>query len=1611
MVIEKIGEGSFGKVYKGRRKYTGQIVALKFINKKGKSRKELRSLRLEIDILRELNHPNIILMLDFFETKNEFCVVTEYAQGELFQILEDDKQLPEEEVQRIAKQLVQALHYLHSQRIIHRDMKPQNILIGARGTVKLCDFGFARTMSSNTIVLTSIKGTPLYMAPELVQEKPYDHTADLWSLGVILYELYVGQPPFYTNSIYTLINLIVKDPVKYPKEMSKEFRSFLKGLLNKTPSKRLSWPHLLDHPFIKLTEEDKSRYYTRPKDYGHGTDFDGAPRFRLEMFLENVSPAQPLSRKARLARADRAIGFKGARQDENAMQSPRVAEPLSEDEEEGFIDDSSPARRSRIINMGDALPTDERSRKLGWTEKSEGSKADNLRQSRSRYGDGDTTVDNEQNDISFEDDDEDGEIINETVGQESESYYDSKLNDTGATEKTTSDASEVYEDDFETGDSGLEELILEAAPAPRSKGRRNQPKAGDPGHQRRKRPVVVTSPSVGPWERWETAAAQEESKAAMLRFEPSVASRFVRDLEAGSKASIAIAKSPHEESAVTEFDRRAATLQAALRTVGKLVRLSVASPRAALPRAREGEDLLLKSGIPHLLLVMMESFLTIPNSSSVVTAAANTLTECVRAVGIYMRERLRARMRHVVFRGLDEDAGDDVAPLEEFSSIAKELIALISPMMEFGGRLGQGANFTVMRAQTLKSLGVFLTAAFNDTGHVAVAWPYISPIMQSLVRRGIAGVICKNCLAQGATAVGQENEFSVHLLSIMSHPTIDHSSYLARLKAGESSPCFTYPFPIATHGMAELDSAAFAAVYDYPARKVLSEHVSISRRIRSSVAKAVAGAGSWEENRALDRILDVALECMQEMRESSEPSEIHASANLLGSVLRLLLQLCRSSSTLAFYINSRLAKIGLEERLLALVKGQLVPSDDEALGEGETGALRGISLLLFREFICSLGHQIPSPTLRLYGGAADQALQHGTDVRTLGAAAGLLAECMSSKHVVREDVLWTVQLCSNTKSISSVRKLLCFPGFFGNGDGSSVGSAQSLEGSGFGIRAEGMLDGAMLLLHRGSGVCEGGSRNERLEEACAGFLDNWMNNKLWDPLCCQISNGGGGEMSPVGLACAVGAIIAALTKSREKSLSFLSSTTKGDGDAVSSLSVLIGLLGPEHLSRLYVWPRQGGGGGGSRSRLLVEGVDVGDWWCPGLSGVAGIVNYVLKVAHLIFVHPAPDDVLVAAQQTFFHCRLIPLTVASLDLMRAETLPYCAYALPLNVIARLVLGSMHFAKQFVNAGGIRAIKGCALLVPPSLSKLLQHVERWQQLDPRGQRSHTSPRPEVAGDHQKMNLTMLEKCPQDVVIDTLVVVSHLARSSSDHYNSIIEAGITRELRALLWQPVGVVRAKVCNLIGNLCKHSDKFYEILVEPLEPYQFDGDASDPWLARSCDRLHRGSNHTLLEHLIVHCQDPDSSTRKFSCFAVGNAAFHSPRLYMELRRSIPLLVDLLQSDEEHKTRANAAGALGNLVRNSDELCPALVEAGAPDALFAVAMLEGADNVQPRRIALFSLGNFCVYNLCRNAMSIAADSGQRSRFEVEMGRIRDETSDGVVKKYLDRIFVKLSNPGH
>lgn len=250
-LLNMIGEGSFGRVYKSRRRYTGRLAAIKLINKLGQNAEDIETLRREIDILTKVNHPNIMKMIDVFETDTNFCIVTELARGDLFQIIDDNQALPEEKLKTIAAQLVSAIYHLHKNHIIHRDLKPQNILISSNGSVKVCDFGFARALSQTTLMLTSIKGTPLYMAPELVQEHPYNESIDIWSLGIILYELYHGSPPFYTESIYKLIQMIINNPIKYPETMSDDFRSFLEIMLEKDPSVRASAIELMNHPFIK----------------------------------------------------------------------------------------------------------------------------------------------------------------------------------------------------------------------------------------------------------------------------------------------------------------------------------------------------------------------------------------------------------------------------------------------------------------------------------------------------------------------------------------------------------------------------------------------------------------------------------------------------------------------------------------------------------------------------------------------------------------------------------------------------------------------------------------------------------------------------------------------------------------------------------------------------------------------------------------------------------------------------------------------------------------------------------------------------------------------------------------------------------------------------------------------------------------------------------------------------------------------------------------------------------------------------------------------------------------------------------------------------------------
>ena len=127
----------------------------------------------------------------------------EYASTDLSEVLKKEYKLQDDKIRVYAKQILDAMMYLHKMRIMHRDLKPQNILL-EKGGIKLCDFGFAKEMSASTNFLRSIKGTPLYIAPEILLSKPYTHKVDVWSFGIILYELATGRTPFYASSIQQL---------------------------------------------------------------------------------------------------------------------------------------------------------------------------------------------------------------------------------------------------------------------------------------------------------------------------------------------------------------------------------------------------------------------------------------------------------------------------------------------------------------------------------------------------------------------------------------------------------------------------------------------------------------------------------------------------------------------------------------------------------------------------------------------------------------------------------------------------------------------------------------------------------------------------------------------------------------------------------------------------------------------------------------------------------------------------------------------------------------------------------------------------------------------------------------------------------------------------------------------------------------------------------------------------------------------------------------------------------------------------------------------------------------------------------------------------------------
>ncbi|NWQ86183.1 ULK3 kinase, partial [Burhinus bistriatus] len=258
ILTERLGAGTYATVYKAYRKSdTREVVAIKCVSKRSLNRASVENLLTEIEILKTIRHPHIVELKDFQWDSDHIYLIMEFcAGGDLSRFIRMRRILPEKVARIFLQQLACALKFLHDHNISHLDLKPQNILLSTpeNPQLKLADFGFAQHMSpwDEKHVL---RGSPLYMAPEMVCRQQYDARVDLWSVGVILYEALFGRPPFASRSFTELEEKIRSDrAVELPSRplLSPECRDLLGQLLERDPLKRISFERFFAHPFVDM---------------------------------------------------------------------------------------------------------------------------------------------------------------------------------------------------------------------------------------------------------------------------------------------------------------------------------------------------------------------------------------------------------------------------------------------------------------------------------------------------------------------------------------------------------------------------------------------------------------------------------------------------------------------------------------------------------------------------------------------------------------------------------------------------------------------------------------------------------------------------------------------------------------------------------------------------------------------------------------------------------------------------------------------------------------------------------------------------------------------------------------------------------------------------------------------------------------------------------------------------------------------------------------------------------------------------------------------------------------------------------------------------------------
>ncbi|XP_062155569.1 serine/threonine-protein kinase TIO isoform X4 [Alnus glutinosa] len=1118
-------------------------------------------------------------------------------------------------------------------------------------------------MSTNTVVLRSIKGTPLYMAPELVREQPYNHSADLWSLGVILYELFVGQPPFYTNSVYALIRHIVKDPVKYPDSMSQNFKSFLKGLLNKVPQNRLTWPALLEHPFVKETSDEMEAREMRAATFAaRGCDAAWRGEGNTIQMSPSLIVSSPGGKSNSLAAFESNNG--PSVQSNAQLTSPKSAtsNPSPCEEFSGF-----------------ACPND---------FKQSGCQTLNTLENNSR------TVKGAQ-----------------IIGRDNEALANVLL---PLKRWSTGSQNPCRDQDVISSNQSLRILSnLVAAGAIHS--------SGLPDEIIREllvfTGIVVSLKSS----EFNDLIAKSFSMIKMLLdyCGSGIASSYFRHWVALSEIFSQVVGCNEDACARVLYESSACiTIM-----LSRIAQGHKASHVTSVPEAVSALDETLKrildhaksSGmVDHLCLCLANSGSSLISGSSSMLRAA---CEACRAIWslIDALEMLSIKESPLLF------------PLNALRSHSLDRL---------GTKEHEGGS--LVGAESAKVVDV-VTRAFVTSKAIQVAIYYcLHQRFEAAMSAGIQ-LLSRCCLRSGLVPV-----------------------VLCGLPSS---------LPVTT---------------------------------------VVSGGG---DRTIVSEIFSILSFCTSSTNKDPQTGEASSMKCKITNPSSLVLHSCLILATVAQCLKST----GRNSPLFMLT----------------TSPKKQLSRLSVLAHHSSSDDRM-NTLFQPHSASAMLAL-----ASILSLEAGVSVESSVSEIAVPL-IPRTATLCDHLK-IYSVNETEVDPSY----------------PNGVLSYWHGLRDGCVGLLE--FRLKWGGPL--AVQQLCASGIPLL----LVDLLANNHSNASQGSdstkdrvgLSPIGVVWTVSSICHCLSGG---ALTFRQILVRSE-----HIKLVSDLISDVHLKLVKSWGGPGGGKDGIRNTInavvdILAFPFVAVQNGPGLPSATASVNsgFLLNMASpggKVCMEDRDMVKTIEEDMGKYIKILLEVRVSILILRCMENVELKDLGRPVAFLAKMI-GHRPLAVQLVDNG---------LLDPNRMRKLLD-----------------------------------SSCPREVTLDTLMILSDLARMDKGFYEYIDQASVLELLKDFLTHEDPNVRAKACSALGNMCRHSSYFYSSL----------------------------SRNQIIRLLIDRCGDPDKRTRKFACFAIGNAAYHSDTLYEELRRSIPQLANLLLSAEEDKTKANAAGALSNLVRNSNKLCEDLVSKGA-----------------------------------------------------------------------------------